>query len=477
MDRLDIDACIGSELKDSQGETLSVEGADISDLQSGNGRWNDNHGKGFFNSLGRVTFAKKIFGPEDIEDERQQYYWDKVKSPYIYAKGYLFNDDDDHYNAKAAAAILKNLNKTDAPLKIKASVEGGVVSRGVKDPSYLARTKIHSVALTFTPANNATLVEPLSLKKSDTSFEESELIKSVIPLAKNNVPSFIDISNELRLLKIKDNVYKINSLVKVDLKNLYGYKKPIEMETPKKVSPSTVTTIATKTPLQVPADNIKESTLQPEQRKMIQDKAVMSPAAPVVNVQNKMSQAGNTTAPIVTPEQRNMNLIEGHHAAKAIKDLGHLDRMPDVLRQEGHSDESINKLMSAVKDRVYATNTDFKGHAMRAARDKDYLRAKATSMLRENHPKESIVKFLQNIKDQMGKLDKAMFAGYGGSGSPMQSTGGSVIQSEALDMGRGFKYVTCPDCGKDQVYSKDQIRCRGCGKNFSLKKIFDITRK
>ena len=54
---LEIDMIAGSELRDTQGEILSIEGADISDLK----RLNDNHGGGFFNSIGRVTLAKKIF--------------------------------------------------------------------------------------------------------------------------------------------------------------------------------------------------------------------------------------------------------------------------------------------------------------------------------------------------------------------------------------------------------------------------------
>ena len=220
--RLEIDACIGSELKDTQGETLSVEGADISELESGSGRWNDNHGKGFFNSLGRVTGARKIMTEADVTNDREQYYWDKVKSPYIYAKGYLYNDEDDHQNAKAAAAILKNIHKTDAPLRIKASVEGGVVSRGVRDSSYLARTKIHSVALTFTPANTATLVEPMCLTKSNTTTtEDNELIKFASSIAQDDAPSFIDISNDIRMKKIENNVLEINKLVKEEVLSLF----------------------------------------------------------------------------------------------------------------------------------------------------------------------------------------------------------------------------------------------------------------
>jgi hypothetical protein len=211
---LEIDACAGSQLRDTQGEMLSVEGADISELEAGKGRWNDNHGKGFFNSVGRITHAKKIFKEEDCQDDRQRYYWNKVKAPYVYVKGYLY-DDEDHPNAKAAAAILRNVHKADCPLKLKASVEGGVVSRGISDPSLLARTKIHSVALTFTPANVATLVEPLSLDKSHVDESaDMELIRSVIHLAETNVPSFRHIERDASASKVVSNIEKIANLIK-----------------------------------------------------------------------------------------------------------------------------------------------------------------------------------------------------------------------------------------------------------------------
>jgi hypothetical protein len=210
---LEIDMCAGSQLRDTQGEMLNVEGADISELENGKGRINDNHGKGFFNCLGKVTTAKRIFKAEDCEDDRQRYYWEKVKSPYVYVKAVLFNDED-HPNAKAAAAILRNIHKTDCPLKVKASVEGGVVSRGISDPALLARTKIHSVALTFVPANQATLVEPLNLDKSETDAEaDMILIKSVLHLAETNVPSFRHIARDASAEKIENNLNKIFSIV------------------------------------------------------------------------------------------------------------------------------------------------------------------------------------------------------------------------------------------------------------------------
>ena len=210
---LEIDMIAGSQIRDTQGEMLSVEGADISDLIAGRGRLNDNHGKGFFNAIGRVTGAKKIFKAEDCGSDRETYYWEKVKSPFIYVKGVLY-DDDDHPNARAAAAILRNIHKSDCPLRLKVSVEGGVVARGIGDENLLARTKIHSVALTFTPANQNTLVEPTALEKSDSWEEDRLLIKSVEHLAKSNVPSFRHITRRASAQKVVENFDKIREMAK-----------------------------------------------------------------------------------------------------------------------------------------------------------------------------------------------------------------------------------------------------------------------
>lgn len=315
---LEIDMIAGSQLRDTQGEMLSVEGADISELEAGRGRLNDNHGKGFFNSIGRVTGAKKIFGPEDCSSERESYYWDKVKSPFIYVKGVLY-DDDDHPNARAAAAILRNIHKSDCPLRLKASVEGGVVARGVKDSQLLARTKIHSVALTFTPANQATLVEPTVLEKSEDWEADLRLIKSVEHLAKSHVPSFRHITRRASAQKVFDNFAKIRELAK---------------------------------------------------------------------------NAGLNT-----------------------------------------------QLGSYTVDEIV---------------------------------EEAIKAKLNNNINKINDLIKALSAGYGGAGAPTGRTGGAVLQAEALDLGRGFDYITCNNCGQEQIYMKNQVKCRKCNKSLPFSDIYKV---
>lgn len=315
---LEIDMVAGSQLRDSQGEMLSVEGADIADLTIGNGRINDNHGTGFSNSIGRVTGAKKIFSEADCENDRQRYYWEKIKSPYIYVRAYLY-DDEDHPNARAAAAILRNIHKTDAPLKIKASVEGGVMARGIKDSSLLARTKIHSVALTFTPANQNTLVEPLNLEKStDISESDRILIEKAQELAKTNVPSFRHVTRRATAEAIK---------VKID------------------------------------------------------------------------------------------------RAVELAKSLG----------IEVDADLDTDALVKSVL---------------------------------KNKVQEKI--------EKINELTKALTAGYGGAAAPTGRTGGAVFQTETLDLGRGFDYITCNKCGEEQVHATNQVKCRECGKPFEFEKLVNL---
>jgi len=211
---LEIDMCCASQIRDTQGEMLSIDGCDISEMIAGRARFNDNHGKSFYNSLGMITEAKKIFKAEDCENDRHTYYWEKIKAPYIYARGYIY-DNTDHPNAKAAGAVMRNIHKNDSPLKMKASVEGGVIARGINDPTLLARTKIVQIALTLTPANQATLVEPLNLSKSLNKTQEATdmaLIKSVQHLAVKNVPSFRQIERRASAEKISDNLSKIQDL-------------------------------------------------------------------------------------------------------------------------------------------------------------------------------------------------------------------------------------------------------------------------
>lgn len=220
------DGIAATEIRDSAGEILDLKGADISELEAGRGIVNSDHSNRFGDVIGHIVEAKKIFGPEDCKDDRQRYYWNQVKSPYLYVKGKLFDTYGEHRAAKAAAAILKYQHVEDAPLKMRLSVEGGIVERGSNDQRLLKRTKIRAVAATFQPANNTTVMEGLNLRKSSITQEELNLINSCIPLIKTNFPAFIeqmDINSKLR-----KRIENICSLAKALVAGYSGASAPTE---------------------------------------------------------------------------------------------------------------------------------------------------------------------------------------------------------------------------------------------------------
>jgi len=530
--------CAGSQLRDTQGEMLSVEGADIGELEAGKGRINDNHGKGFFNSIGRVTSAKKIFKAEDCDNDRQKYYWDKVKAPYVYVRATLY-DDEDHPNAKAAAAILRNVHKTDCPLKLKASVEGGVVSRGISDPTLLARTKIHSVALTFTPANTATLVEPLNLDKSQHDEEsDMELIKSVIHLAETNVPSFrhiardasasrvrsniekivelmkgdktIDIPTKQEILqyalecKIQNNVAKIHELVEASSEELEKDMKSklagAAMMGAAALAPNTAQAPqAPKTAMSQPATNLSRMPLEHQNAyKEFSHKNPLLGAIGMVessgglNYDHKPLKNGHRAGGMfgMLPTAAEYTLRTNPELAKKYGDMAEYskdlnknhakiterfnndpqaayDFADALLKRNKSKTKDINMLVHSWTNGLKGTWDKYKGEGPQGIQDSDYVK-KVMTEYGKLHPKKA-AKPTKSIK-------KALTAGYGGAGSPTGNTGGGVLQSESLDVGngKGFKYVTCDDCGTEQIYSKFQVKCRDCGKSFPLEKLHKL---
>jgi hypothetical protein len=523
-----VDMCAGSELRDTQGEILSIEGADISDLQI-KGRLNDNHGSGFFNSIGKVTKAKKIFKEEDCEDDRQKYYWNVVKAPYIYVAGQLY-DDEDHPNARAAAAILRNIHKADCPLKIKASVEGGVVARGIKDKSLLAKTKIHSIALTFTPANQATLVEPLNLDKSNIDTEaDMAIIRSVMHLAKSNIPSFRHVIRDAGAKKIEENIATIHRILEengLETGRIYlPSKDAIIKHAIKKKVENNICKI----------NNLTKDFVREQLNKGIKDKiagAAMLGASSVANVGEPSPKV-----PTVQAEQQNPHVAMlrsiaskypvlgaiGMKESSGGENLNHKTIDNPNSMHHGHTAGGMFGMMPHAaafiikKDRQLASkypelaeaatnikdrHTDF---TSRFNSDPQAAVDFAVAIKNRNKPKtKSTEQFIYSwlnglkgswdalknkghdhikdhwyVKDVLGhlkdspkeeKVQKALTAGYGGAGAPTSAIGGSVLQSESLDAPT-IKYITCDKCGKDQVYAKFQVKCRSCGKGLSLEKL------
>lgn len=543
----------GSQLRDTQGEMLSVEGADISELVAGRGRLNDNHGKGFFNAIGRITGAKKIFKAEDCENDRQEYYWNKVKAPYIYVKGYLY-DDEDHPNARAAAAIIRNIHKADTPLMMKASVEGGVQARGISDPSLLARTKIHSVALTFTPANNNTLVEPTSMAKSDHDIEaDMLLIKSVMHLAETNVPSFRHIARDASATKVQNNLTKL-----VDLMRDLGIEGDITIPSKKQILEK-----ALEQKIHSNMEMIREKMIAIKQEELekagIKDSLKAAGLGAAIALAPTAIENSGTSAPKpvveqqapkVTHESMYQDIAKKHPLLGAIgavessggKNLDHPEingkvlsgfygigsgkgksmhagmkaggaygMMPlsaaYILKNDPELAAKYPKLVDAAKDvsknhKVFTDtfNSDPQADADFALslfnRNKGKTRSDAQlayswlhglkgswnqykqggkNSFHNNDYVKNVLSAYEKLHpkgERKPALNKALMAGYGGGGAPTDRMSGAVVQAESLEQSRpGFKYLTCDHCGKEQIHSKHQVKCRECGHGMSFAKI------
>src|SRR5271154_5158689 len=90
-----VDGIGASQNIDSSGEIVDIAGLDCSSLEiDGSLTWE--HKKDTPDQLvGKIIKAKKIFSEKDCDDDRQKYYWDKCKTPYLYILAELFDDYTD----------------------------------------------------------------------------------------------------------------------------------------------------------------------------------------------------------------------------------------------------------------------------------------------------------------------------------------------------------------------------------------------
>ena len=154
-----------SQALDSSGERIIIEGIDISSLVNGNGGvFNYEHkSENSSQIVGKILEAKKILKRSDCENDDHKYFWDKVKMPFLYVAGELF-DAVGHSGAKDVAAMLKYDEKNKGNIKqlINFSIEG---SRLEKRGSEIAKCIARKVTITLTPCNHTASAE---LKTSDT---------------------------------------------------------------------------------------------------------------------------------------------------------------------------------------------------------------------------------------------------------------------------------------------------------------------
>lgn len=169
--------------RDSQGETLDLDGADISPLLEGRGFVNSDHSNRFEHLVGRVLAAKKIKDLGDCETPSQIKYYTDIKKPFIWTQLELW-DGHGHKEADAISSIYKFYQARGEHSPIKLSVEGKTLERGSQGT--LKRTLIKGVAITVHPANKTTRTEVTGLVKSAGADEA--LVKSET----DSIPMFIE---------------------------------------------------------------------------------------------------------------------------------------------------------------------------------------------------------------------------------------------------------------------------------------------
>lgn len=151
---------------DKTAEVIDVKGMDISSLNDGNAILNAEHEGGKFSSyLGRIVSAKKIYKMDDCSTAHEKKsFKESGENPIIYGVAELF-DDEDHSEAKDAAAVIKHYKKRGLPIAARFSIEGSSLD---KEGNLIKRSIARRVALTIAPCNAACESEVISeLSKSE----------------------------------------------------------------------------------------------------------------------------------------------------------------------------------------------------------------------------------------------------------------------------------------------------------------------
>lgn len=198
-----------SEHLDSSGERIKIDGVDISSLTK-DGTFNYEHdSKSPSSIVGKIWEAKKILKRADCDNDSQKYFWDKIKMPFIYVAGELF-DSVGHTSAGEVAAMLRYdqldaMNK-DAKKLINFSIEG---TRVEKTGQIITKCIARKVSITLTPCNKVCEAEELKIDdgaKKESATGEFMFVQDV--MSKADEPSCEIMKGEVSFLYQNTEVVK-----------------------------------------------------------------------------------------------------------------------------------------------------------------------------------------------------------------------------------------------------------------------------
>lgn len=171
---------------DSSGERIIIEGVDISSLTK-DGIFNLEHNsKEASQMIGKILEAKKILKRSDCENDHQKKFWDKLKMPFIYVAGELF-DGVGHSAAQDIAAMLrydKHTDKRKTKRLINLSIEG---SRLDRDGANITKCIARKVSITITPCNKVCEAEELEKPHEDMPKTKKSVIDKILGKSESNV--------------------------------------------------------------------------------------------------------------------------------------------------------------------------------------------------------------------------------------------------------------------------------------------------
>jgi GNAT superfamily N-acetyltransferase len=176
-----IDGIASSQAIDTAGEIVDLKGLDISSLI--NASFNFEHESKLPSQIvGKILTARKIFSKEDCQNDRQSYFWNKCKVPFLYVMGRLFDDKKD--SSRELAALFKDdaEHPNELPM-VGFSIEGNKIP-GAKEGMTITRSIARKCTVTVAPANKTCVAELMPSPKEHKENSIESLFKGEMELFK-----------------------------------------------------------------------------------------------------------------------------------------------------------------------------------------------------------------------------------------------------------------------------------------------------
>jgi hypothetical protein len=181
-----VDGIGSSQAVDTSGEIVDLNGLDCSSFIGSALNW-EHKSDTPAQLVGKVLEYKKIFSEADCENDRHKYYWDKCKTPFLYAMGRLF-DDKKESSKECAGLFLDDSQHPDEHPMVGFSIEGSKID---KQGMIVTKSIARKLTITNMNANKQCVAEmvpaepakadPDSIFKSEPSFT-IELLQKAEPM-------------------------------------------------------------------------------------------------------------------------------------------------------------------------------------------------------------------------------------------------------------------------------------------------------